>query len=222
MLDNLPNYIPLAFLLTTIITLIIFYLAANKSKVVLTVSFIILILQGLLSYQGFYLNTTATPPRFVFIILPTLFIIIFTFFTNRGKDWLQTLDLKMLTLLSIVRVPVELILYGLFIHGAIPELMTFAGRNFDIIAGITAPVIYYLIFIKKWNRSFFVAWNVIGLILIINIVANAILSAPLPFQQFAFDQPNIGVLNFPFTLLACFVAPVVLYSHLIMLFRKGK
>ena len=37
-----------------------------------------------------------------------------------------------------------------------------------------------------------------SLALLVNIVGNAILSAPFQFPQFAFDQPNHAVLYFPF------------------------
>jgi glycerol-3-phosphate acyltransferase PlsY len=50
--------------------------------------------------------------------------------------------------------------------------------------------------------------------LLLNIVVNAVLSLPYPFQQFAFDQPNVAVLYFPFTWLPCFIVVIVLYSHL--------
>ncbi|TAH22438.1 MAG: hypothetical protein EAZ08_00730 [Cytophagales bacterium] len=49
------------------------------------------------------------------------------------------MPLKNLIYLNIVRIPVEIILFWLFVNKAIPELMTFEGRNLDIIAGITAP-----------------------------------------------------------------------------------
>ena len=58
-------------------------------------------------------------------------------------------------------------------------------------------------------------WNFIALVLLINIVVNAVLSAPFPFQQFAFDQPNIAVLYFPFVLLPAFIVPIVLFGHLV-------
>jgi hypothetical protein len=48
----------------------------------------------------------------------------------------------------------------------------------------------------------------------LNIVVNAALSAPVPFQQFAFDQPNIAVLYFPFVWLPGFIVPLVLFAHL--------
>jgi hypothetical protein len=50
-----------------------------------------------------------------------------------------------------------------------------------------------------------------------NIVLTAILSAPLPIQQLAFEQPNIAVLYFPFTFLPGFIVPIVLFSHLVVI-----
>lgn len=93
--------------------------------------------------------------------------------------------------------------------------MTFEGRNFDILSGLTAPVVYYFGFIKKGlNKKLILVWNLICLGLLINIVAIAVLSAPFPFQKFAFDQPDIAVLYFPFNWLPCCVVPLVLFSHL--------
>ena len=94
--------------------------------------------------------------------------------------------------------------------------MTFAGRNFDILSGITAPIVYFVCFKNSQlkNRRLLLVWNFICLGLLLNIVINALLSAPFPFQQFAFDQRNIAILYFPFTWLPCFIVMIVLYSHL--------
>ena len=96
--------------------------------------------------------------------------------------------------------------------------MTFTGRNFDILAGLTAPLIYYFGYVKqKLNRTTLIIWNLISLGLLLNIVINALLSAPSPIQQFAFDQPNTAILYFPFSLLPTFIVPVVLFAHLVVL-----
>jgi hypothetical protein len=58
-------------------------------------------------------------------------------------------------------------------------------------------------------------WNFICLGLLFNIVVHAVLSAPLPFQQLAFDQPNVAILYFPYVWLPAFIVPVVLLSHLV-------
>lgn len=102
--------------------------------------------------------------------------------------------------------------------------MTFEGRNFDIIAGITAPFMYFVCFngaVVK-NKGLLLAWNFICLALLINIVVNAVLAAPFSFQKFAFDQPNIAVLYFPFVWLPSFIVMLVLFSHLVVIRRLLK
>jgi hypothetical protein len=62
-------------------------------------------------------------------------------------------------------------------------------------------------------------WNGIALLGVLNAVARALLSAPLPFQKLAFDQPTIAILTFPYILLPAFIVPVVLLCHAVT-FRK--
>jgi uncharacterized membrane protein YhaH (DUF805 family) len=94
--------------------------------------------------------------------------------------------------------------------------MTFEGRNFDIIAGITSPFIAHFGFTKgRLNRQIILLWNIICLGLLLNIVVNALLSAPSSLQKFAFDQPNIAIVHFPFSWLPTFIVPVVLFGHLV-------
>jgi hypothetical protein len=103
----------------------------------------------------------------------------------------------------------------LFTYKFVPQLLTFEGRNFDIISGLTAPIIYYYGFVKnKLNPKLILTWNIACLLLLLNTVANAVLSTPFKFQLFAFDQPNVAVLNFPFNLLPSFIVPIVILSHL--------
>lgn len=129
---------------------------------------------------------------------------------------MDNLDLKSLSILHVIRIPVEMILYWLFAYKTVPELMTFEGRNFDILSGLTAPFIFYFGFkTKQLGRKVILIWNFICLGLLLNIVTNAILSAPFTFQKFAFDQPNIAVLYFPFNWLPSIIVPLVLFSHLV-------
>jgi hypothetical protein len=116
----------------------------------------------------------------------------------------------------IIRIPVEIVLFWLFLNKTIPQLMTFEGRNFDILSGLTAPFTYYFGFVKQnLSRNMLLIWNFICLGLLINIVANAALSIPTPFQQFGFEQPNIAVLHFPFVWLPGCLVPMVLFAHLV-------
>lgn len=211
----MPGYIPLVFLLTAALTVFLFWQACGRSR-----TFLLLILgwcsvQSLVSLTGFYTQTNSIPPRFVLLVGPILFTVILLFFLPKGRAWVDTFDLQRLTLLHSVRFPVELVLMWLSTQKLVPELMTFEGLNFDILSGITAAPLVYLVFLrKKAGRKLLLAWNFICLVLLLNIVYLAIFSAPTPFQKFAFEQPNVAVFYFPFMLLPGCVVPLVLFSHL--------
>ncbi|MCC6371440.1 MAG: hypothetical protein IT236_10590, partial [Bacteroidia bacterium] len=174
------------------------------------------ILQSIIGLSGFYSITNTLPPRFILAVLPPVVGMIILFNTKGGKAFIDSLNAKTLTLFHTIRVPIELVLFWLFLYKGVPELMTFEGRNFDIFAGLSAPLIYYYGFIKqKLSYRIIIAWNVLGLILLFNILVNAILSVQTPFQQFAFEQPNVAVFVFPFILLPAFLVPMVLFAHLV-------
>jgi hypothetical protein len=226
MIENLPTYISLTFGLTTIATLLFFIWVIRNSNSELTrkratpifigLTFWLAI-QAVLTLNNIYnSDTNAFPPKNILTgILPTILTIISLFATSKGRQFIYSLPLKNLTYLNIVRIPVEIILFWLFLNKAIPELMTFEGRNFDILAGFSAPIIAYFGLTKtKLKRNTILLWNIICLGLLANIVVTALFSAPSPIQKFAFDQPNIGILNFPFSWLPTFIVPIVLFGHL--------
>jgi hypothetical protein len=227
MIDNLPTYISLTFGLTTLVTLQLFIWTIRNSNseqtrkkatpIFIGLTFW-LIIQAVLTYKNIYKSdTNSFPPKIMLIgILPTILTIFFLFATSKGRQFIDSLPLKNLTYLNIVRVPVEIVLFWLFLNKAIPGLMTFEGRNFDIFAGITAPIVAYFGLTKaKLNRKSILIWNIICLGLLVNIVVNALFSAPSPIQIFAFDQPNIAILNFPFSWLPTFIVPIVLFGHFV-------
>lgn len=226
MINNLPDYVSIIFILTAVITLLLFYwtvknsvseVTRKKANIILLVLTIWLTIQAVLTLKNVYnSNTNVVPPKILlFGIAPTIFTIIFLFITTKGRRFIDSLPLKNLTYLNIVRIPVELVLWWLYLHKTVPQLMTFEGRNFDILAGLSAPFIAYFCFRKgKSNRKTALIWNLACLALLTNIVVIALLSAPSPLKRLAFDQPNIAILNFPFSWLPTFIVPVVLFGHL--------
>ncbi|WP_018620500.1 hypothetical protein [Spirosoma luteum] len=227
MIPNLPTYIPVTFGLTVLATLLLFYRAVaqastqeTRKKETLILSGLIgwLIIQGVLSLNGVYKSVPVSgPPRILlFGILPAMLTIISVFVTPAGRRFADSLPLANITWLNTVRVVVELVLYWLFLNKVVPELITFEGRNFDVFSGLTAPLVAYVGLTKhKLSRQLVLGWNLICLALLINVVVYAFLSAPSPLQKFAFDQPNIAILNLPFSWLPTFVVPVVLLGHLV-------
>jgi len=219
-MQNIPFYIYLVFAIAVLFSFATFYKAANNSKPFLVVALAWLLLQTIISLTGFYTNTTAMPPRFPLLIVPPVICIIMLFITPAGRAFIKGLSIKTLTFLHTVRVLVELVLYWLFIHKTVPQVITFEGNNFDVLSGITAPFIYYFGFVKsKLSNPVIIAWNFVCLGLLANVVYHAVLSVPTPLQQFGFEQPNIAITYFPFVLLPAFLVPLVLFAHLVVIVR---
>lgn len=146
MIENLPAYVTWIFALTTFATFI-FYLYAvweafhQKVFLFLTASVlvILLVLHASLAFDGFYLGNTNSP-RFPLAPFPAIAILLILFFVF-GRYRIPVKSLQFLTVLSVVRVPVEIVLLWLYQYEQVPQLMTFEGRNFDILSGLTAPLV---------------------------------------------------------------------------------
>lgn len=219
-MDSIPFYISLVFGLTTCLTILFFYHASGRSGMLAGIIIAWAVIQSIIASTGFYTVTNSVPPRFALLLFPPLLTILLLFITAGGRSVIDKFNATWLTWLHIVRIPVEFILYWLFLYKQVPALITFEGKNFDIISGITAMFIAYFGYQRKQLRKpVLLIWNIACLGLLFNVVVRALLSAPFPFQQFAFDQPTVAVLYFPFILLPGLIVPLVLLSHLVCIRR---
>ena len=226
MIEGLPVYIPVVFVLTTLFTVGIFSYAVVKAglgslpaKLLLAFLAIWTILQTVLALNGFFQDFETVPPR-TFAFGPMPFFILTIAFLVFFPDFVSKMPLRILTWIHVIRIPVELVLLWLFQNGLVPVEMTFEGRNFDILSGITAPVVYFLAFrVGKVNRTLLIIWNLAALALLVNIVSIAVLAFPSPFQMVGLNQPNIGITYFPFVWLPAIVVPIVFFSHIASLWK---
>ena len=209
------EFLELSFIVITALTILCFYWAVGRSRRILGALALWTAAVGWLAYGGFFENTNTVPPRIMFLLLPLTGLAILLY----RKIDVSRVSLLLLTGIHVVRIPVEFTLHELYLRGKIPAIMTYAGWNFDIVVGFLAMlVLAYLL----WKRSsangvLLRVWNYFGLVMLSIIVVTAILSAPGPQQQLAFDQPNVAILSYPFTLLPGVVVPLVALSHLLAL-----
>ena len=230
MIENLPGYVSITFILTTFIT-VGFLLYAVKQTVFETLPAKILIFllafwiifTAILALNGFYLDNESFPPRVVaFGVAPAILVIVVYFIFFR-TSFVEKLPLQTLTLLSVIRIPVEIVLMWLYHERLIPAEMTFESRNFDILSGITAPIVYFLAFRGgKINRPLLIGWNLFALGLLFNIVIRAILAFPSINPQLPVELQNRAVAYFPFIWLPAIVVPIVFFSHLASLWKLFK
>jgi hypothetical protein len=226
MIEGLPAYIPVVFILTTLFTVGVFAYAIvraglNSIPAKLLLSFVIfwLFIQAVLAYNGFFQDFTVVPPR-TFAFGPMPFFILAFLYLIFFRKFLADLPLTVLTWIHVIRIPVELVLLWLSENRLVPIEMTFEGRNFDILSGITGPIVYFLAFRGgRINRPLLIAWNIAALALLTNIVTIAVLAFPSPFQTIGLSQPNVGVTYFPFVWLPSVVVPIVFFCHVVSLWR---
>ncbi|QLG45113.1 hypothetical protein [Costertonia aggregata] len=223
MIDGLPNWINWAFIATFFVTIALFHLANGRSKKLSLFIVVWSLFHAVLAYNGFYNKTDLFPPRFLLVLIPSLSFLIFGLLKKNREQILAKRNIRASTFLHVIRIPVEIMLFYLYLYKTMPQLMTFEGRNFDIIAGILALVSGILFYVKSVGKTFLLVFNGIGLLLILFVFVNGILSSELPIQMFAFDQPTKALEYFPFVLLPATIVPIVIYTHiidLILLMRK--
>jgi hypothetical protein len=169
------------------------------------------------SLTGIMANFSIFPLNFMPVIAIPFIVSMIVTFSPSFKEIIKIIPPHRLIRLQSFRIFVELLLWILFIDTIIPIQMTFEGKNFDILAGVSAPVIAWLASHKKLSRSSLIAWNIISLLLLINIVVIAILSAPSPWQVFTNEPANTIVASFPVVLLPGFLVPLAYTLHFLSL-----
>lgn len=219
-MQAVPEWVGILFIGTTLLTIGAMYWA-TRSKILLFILLGWAGIQTAIGLSGFYYDTQSLPPRvFLGLIFP-LVGIAGLLVTAKGRAFLRRTDLTRLTALHTVRIPVEIVLALLAHAGVISVWQTFEGSNFDILSGLSAPIIAYFGVKKgKMGLPALKVWNVICLLLLLNVVITSALAIPSPLQQIAFDQPNIAITHFPFNLLPTVVVPLVMLAHAMALVRK--
>jgi hypothetical protein len=150
------------------------------------------------------------------LLLPLLTIVVLLFSKVLGEI-LENIPVENLVRLQVFRLFVEILLWMLFIQSLIPVQMTFEGRNFDILAGISGPIISLLLSQKRISNTLAIIWNLVCLGLLINIVSIAILSTPTPIRLFMEDPSSSIVAHFPISWLPGFLVPLAYTLHFLSL-----
>jgi len=176
------------------------------------------IILGILAGEGFFSNFSALPPRPVFALVPPLAVIVIISFTSAGKELLAVIPPQWLVYMQSFRIVVEMILWIAFSEGLLPKQMTFEGRNFDILSGILALIAGWMIQQqKKGWRTIAVGYNIIGLLLLLNIVSIAVLSMPTPFRYFMNEPASTVITDFPFIYLPGILVVIAATLHIFSL-----
>lgn len=110
------------------------------------------------------------------------------------------------------RLPLELVLHAWAEQGTIPTTMTWSGQNLDIISGVVALAVAPLA-----RRSRAAAWlaNVIGGVLLANVVRVAVMSSPVTFG-WGVTPPLLLALHLPYALIGPVAVGGAIVGHIVL------
>jgi len=183
---------------------------------VVTVLWVIVI--SFLSIIGFFSQFNSLPPRLPLVIILPLPAVFMFAFSKTGTMLLRTIPQHRLVFMQSFRIFVELLLWLGFLRNMLPVQMTFEGGNLDIITGIlSVPVGFAILRQKNYSTKLTVLFNIIGLVLLLNILVIAMLSMPTPLRHFMNEPANTLVTIFPFILLPGVLVPVAYSLHILSL-----
>jgi hypothetical protein len=136
-------------------------------------------LWALVARSGALLDFARRPPPMLLLVLATLGAGQALGWSRVGARLASGLPLAALVGFQAFRLPLELVMHGAANAGVMPQQMTFTGWNFDIVTGASAIVVAGLVAAGRAPRALVLAWNVLGMALLINIVVIAVVSTPL-------------------------------------------
>ena len=218
-MSHLPFSVILLFLVTAILAFVLFTFAVRGSSRAVFLCLLWIGAQCAVALSGFYLGTKTLPPHLLLAIAPPLILIAALFVTVGGRRFINRMSLKWSVLIHSIRILVEVNLYVLFQYKQVPALMTFESGNLDILAGVSAPLIWWAYSKGHVGRGGLLTWNALALFSVLNAFGRAMLSAPFRFQHFAFNQPTVAILVFPYVLLPAFLVPAVLFCHFAVIYK---
>jgi len=196
-------------------------LPATRRRIVSMTSIVIvlwMIALAVLSAKGFFADFSKLPPRPALAILLPLPLVLLFAFSKRGTQFLQSVPRQWFVLMQSFRIFVEVLLWLAFLAGMLPVQMTFDGWNFDVITGLLAlPVGYLLSKGKKYSSIAGIIFNIVGLSLLLNILVIAVLSMPSPFRYFLNEPSNVLVAQFPYIWLPGVLVPLAYSLHIFSL-----
>jgi len=174
-----------------------------------------LLLTALLAASGVLQRFDRMPPPFAGLVLAVTVIGIVVPLSPLGSLLVRGLPLWALIGSQVFRFPLELVMHQAYLEGVMPVQMSYSGRNFDIVTGITAGLLGLWLARRPVPRWIVAGWNLLGFALLVNVVTVAIVSTPA-FGWFGGDRFSTFVTYFPFVWLPAALVLAALMGHILV------
>ena len=161
----------------------------------------------------------SAPPTMLLTIAVSIVLAIVLALSPLGRRIALGLPVVALVSYQGFRVIVELLMHRAYSEGLMPVQMSYSGRNFDIVTGITALALGAWLATGHSSRKLLVTWNTLGVVLLVNILAVAFLSAPTPMRRFMNEPANDWITRAPWVWLPTVMVFAAVFGH-VALYRR--
>lgn len=172
-----------------------------------------LALTSALALSGVTAQFDARPPPFVFVLVGTLALGLGLGLSRVGLALAAT-PLPILVGFQAFRLPLELLMHHAATEGVMPPVMSYTGRNLDIVAGAGALVVAVALW-RRAGRGLAWAWVVLAFATLGNVVFIAVRASPL-FAAYGPEQLNTWVAYAPFIWLPTVLVATALAGQIVV------
>ena len=172
---------------------------------------------ALLAERGVLARFEQRPPPFVIAMIVIMAVSVGLGLSPVGEKLARGLSLTWLVMAQGFRLPLELVMHQAASEGVMPVEMSYRGYNFDIFTGFGALVVGWLLYKRKASRGLVYAWNVMGSLLLANVVTIAVIASPL-VRAFGDDPAHVNtwVAQFPFIWLPAVLVAAAVLGHVVI------
>jgi serine-type D-Ala-D-Ala carboxypeptidase/endopeptidase len=156
------------------------------------------------------------PPTMVVLLVLLLVLSVGLGVSPVGRRLAGGLPLALLVAVQGFRLPLELLMHRAYEYGLMPRQMSYSGLNFDIVTGITALIVGALLATGRAGVRTARAWNVMGTLLLVNIILISLLSAPTPWRVFRDGPANNWVTTEPYIWLPTVMVAFAILGHIVI------
>jgi hypothetical protein len=178
-------------------------------------------LTGIMAYVGVFANFASFPPWIPILVVIQLAFVAWLGWFSSWSGVLAEIPQVIIVGLQCFRIPVELLLATLGSRKLLAIEMTYYGRNFDVLEGITAVIL--AIWLKRSGeqplRQVVLLWNLLGLSLVTVVLVHGLFSVPYPSQLLHLSVPTFIIAYFPTVWLLTVLVPMAYLLHLVSIRR---
>ncbi len=168
-----------------------------------------------LAQSGVLAVWSAFPPRWPLLPLTALGTLVLLSLTGWFRRLLAEVPLWQPVALQAFRVGVEFAFWRLHAEGVAPAQVTFEGRNFDALVGLTAPVVAAGIAFGWVGPRLTITWNLFGLAMLFNAIGTVATSAPGPLHLNWAGEPFTAIAAWPIVWIPALLAPIGITLHVV-------